>query len=59
MFQKICPYLPEVIDHPHRAEMSMKSDFVVLDLLDKIENKSEDDIHFRAYSYELYCAHIR
>lgn len=56
-FKKYAPYLPEVIDHPHRAEMSRKSDFVVLDLLDKSNNTSEDMISILEHIHMNYIGH--
>lgn len=41
-FKKYSDCLPQYISHPHMNETAKKSDFVVLDLLDKNENKSED-----------------
>ncbi|CAC5417633.1 unnamed protein product [Mytilus coruscus] len=36
--------LPKFIPHPHLNELSGKSNFAILDMLDKSENKSEDMI---------------
>jgi hypothetical protein len=58
-FKRYAPYLPEVIHHPHLDEMSRKSDFAVLDLLDKSENKSEDMITILEHIHANYIAHTQ
>lgn len=57
-FKKYVLYLLEVIDYFYRVEMFRKFDFVVLDLLDKSENKSEDMIFILEYIYMNYIAYI-
>lgn len=58
-FKRYAPYMPDVIHHPHLDEMSRKSDFVVLDLLDKSENKSEDMITILEHIHAKYIAHTQ
>lgn len=57
-FKKYVLYLLEVIDYFYRVEMFRKFDFVVLDLLDKSENKSEDMIFILEYIYMNYIVYI-
>ena len=49
--------VPEVIEHPYIAETSKKSEFAILDLLDKSENKSDDMISIMQHIHEHYVAH--
>ena len=56
-FKKYEPYLPKFLQHPHLQEMSKKSDFVILDLLDKSENKSEDMISILEHIHHI-TSHI-
>jgi len=46
--------LPKFIFHPHIDECSKKSDFAILDLLDKSENKSEDMISILEHIHSHY-----
>ncbi|KAK3103394.1 hypothetical protein FSP39_018914 [Pinctada imbricata] len=52
--KKYEPYLPRHITHPYLEQMSKKSDFAVLDLLDKNENKSEDMISILEHIHKEY-----
>ncbi|XP_041357523.1 LOW QUALITY PROTEIN: uncharacterized protein LOC121374491 [Gigantopelta aegis] len=52
--KKYAVCLPTVIPHPHLSETSKKSDFAILDLLDKSENKSEDMISILEHIHEKY-----
>lgn len=56
-FQKYEPYIPKCIEHPHMQELSTKSDFVILDLLDKSENKNEDMISILEHIHRNYIPH--
>ena len=56
-FKKYADCLPDCIRHPHMDEMASKSNFVVLDLLDKNENKSEDMISILEHIHHHYIAH--
>jgi hypothetical protein len=56
-FQKYEPFIPKHIEHPHMQEVSKKSDFVILDLLDKSENKNEDMISILEHIHENYIPH--
>ncbi len=45
--------VPEYIDHPYVSEMSQKSDYCILDLLDKNESKSDDIIEILEYIHKF------
>jgi hypothetical protein len=49
--------VPEFIEHPHIDELSKKSEFVLLDLLDKNENKADDMISILQDVHSKYIAH--
>lgn len=49
--------LPKYIDHPHILESAKKSDYTILDLLDKSENKSEDMISILQHVHQMYFPH--
>lgn len=46
--------LPKYIEHPHLSELAKKSNFVVLDMLDKSENKAEDMITILEHIHDNY-----
>jgi hypothetical protein len=46
--------VPKFIFHPHIDECSKKSDFAILDLLDKSENKGEDMISILEHIHSHY-----
>lgn len=46
--------LPKYIPHPHLEELSGKSNFAILDMLDKSENKAEDMISILEHIHENY-----
>lgn len=48
--------LPKGIPHPHLDELSGKSEFAILDMLDKSENKAEDMIAILEHIHEHYIA---
>lgn len=56
-FRKYEVCLPKYIEHPHIQDLSKKSDFVILDLLDKNENKSEDMISILEHIHRNYIPH--
>ena len=49
--------VPSYIKHAYLEESSKKSKYVVLDLLDKSENKSEDMISILEHVHENYISH--
>ncbi|XP_069105154.1 uncharacterized protein [Argopecten irradians] len=53
-FKKYEPHLAKHIEHPHLQEMSKKSDFAILELLEKNENKSEDMISILEHIHRNY-----
>lgn len=48
--------LPKFIPHPHLYDMSEKSEFAILDMLDKSENKAEDMITILEHIHANYIA---
>ena len=56
-FKRFQSLVPKNIVHPYTSETSKKSDFAILDLLDKSENKSEDMISILEHIHEHYIAH--
>lgn len=49
--------VPKFIPNPHLKELAEKSNFVLLDMLDKSENKSEDMITILEHIHAKYIAH--
>jgi len=49
--------VPKYIDHPYVKEMSVKSEFMVLDLMDKNESKAADMIDIAKYVHSFVPAH--
>jgi hypothetical protein len=49
--------MPKFKPHPHVEEMSRKTEFVVLDLLDKSENKSDEIIDIVQWIHENFIPH--
>lgn len=49
--------VPKFIQNPHLKELAEKSNFVLLDMLDKSENKSEDMITILEHIHANYIAH--
>ena len=49
--------VPKFISHPHLNELANKSNFALLDVLDKSENKSEDMITILEHIHTKYIAH--
>jgi hypothetical protein len=49
--------IPDYISHPYLEEMSKRSEFVILDLLDKSENKSDDMIDIVQWIHENFIPH--
>lgn len=49
--------LPKYIDYPHILVSTKKSDYAILDLLDKSENKSEDMISILQHVHQMYIHH--
>lgn len=49
--------LPEYIDHPFIKELSMKSEYRIMDLLDKSENKSDEMISILEHIHKKYIPH--
>jgi hypothetical protein len=49
--------LPSYIKHAYLEESSQKSKYVILDLLEKSENKSEDMISILEHVHENYISH--
>jgi hypothetical protein len=56
-FKKYRECIPTHIPHPHLKELSEKSNFALLDMLDKNENKSEDMITILEHIHSNYIAH--
>lgn len=56
--KKYASCLPKFIEHSHIHESSQKSDYAILDILDKSENKSEDMISILQYIHETYSAQL-
>lgn len=50
--------VPKFIQNPHLKELAEKSNFVLLDMLDKSENKSEDMITILEHIYMPITLHI-
>lgn len=46
--------LPKYIPHPHLEELSGKSNFAILDMLDKSENKAKDMLSILEHIHENY-----
>lgn len=55
--KKYASCLPKFIEHSHIHESSQKSDYAILDILDKSENKSEDMISILQYIHETFIPH--
>lgn len=55
--KKYASCLPKFIEHSHIHESSQKSDYAILDILDKSENKSEDMISILQYIHENFIPH--
>lgn len=55
--QSLRKCVPANIDHPYVEECSRKSNFSILDLLDKSENKSEDMISILEHIHDNYISH--
>lgn len=55
--QSLQKCVPANIDHPYVEECSRKSNFSILDLLDKSENKSEDMITILEHIHDNYISH--
>lgn len=55
--KKLQKCLPSHIKHPYLDESSKKSKYLILDLLDKSENKSEDMISILEHVHENYISH--
>ncbi|XP_021373030.1 uncharacterized protein LOC110463019 isoform X2 [Mizuhopecten yessoensis] len=49
--------VPKYLQHPFLKETSQKSDFAILDLLDKSENKTEDMISILENIHDRYIPH--
>lgn len=49
--------IPDCIQHPYMDEMCKKSEYRIIDLLDKSENKSEDMISILQHIHEHCVAH--
>lgn len=49
--------VPKYLDHPHIEETSKKTNYFIVDLLDKSENKSEEMISILEHIHENYIAH--
>lgn len=49
--------LPKYNHHPDILESSKKSDYAILDLLDKSDNKSEDMISILQHVHQMYFPH--
>ena len=56
-FRKYESVIPKNIDHPYICQTAKKSDYAILDLLDKSENKSDDMISILENIHENYIAH--
>lgn len=49
--------VPKFIDHPYVTELSKKSEYMIVDLLDKSENKTDEMISILEHVHEHYIAH--
>ena len=49
--------IPSVINHPHMTETSGRSDYALLDLLDKSENKNDEMICILKHIHDNYISH--
>ncbi len=49
--------IPKHIRHAHLDEVSRKTDFAILDLLDKSENKADEMITIMEHIHEKYISH--
>ena len=55
--KKYSACIPKFIFHPHIDDSALRSDFAILNLLDKSENKSEDMISILEFIHENYIPH--
>ena len=56
-FRRFETVIPKNIVHPYMDQTAKKTDFAILDLLDKSENKTEDMISILEHIHEHYIAH--
>lgn len=55
--KKYASCLPKFIKHSHIQESFQKSDYAIIDILDKSENKSKDMISILQYIHETFIPH--